>query len=519
MKKSTIADKILKKMNTPKSRDIDIETEDFNAGDSTKNDNFGSGNDDSDSDDDAKMAEEQAKRSHYVPTDKSKIKKTTINLGEKYVGSKVDRSELFDHQSEEEQDSEQDSEINEDEEEGSDILADITDSEAEDMEEIDDNSDQEQFVSEDEENIQSQSEDEDEQFKRTQITKLIQEEKEQVISRASNTAKVDALKGFTILKQGSQFDKILDSRIKIQKAIINGNSLPINPDALAEFQTEKTPELLKEVNTKLFDLIKKLTKVRSITLKSITKQEDIPNPKKRKLKYMIETNLELNNLETPIRKTILTKWSNRVQSASGMGALNQNKFKVLNQSIWTQVNNELNDIDRLVKKTKINRRGITPLGYKDEQKKEIDDDDDLEENDGGASLSNIDKTLQSNEFIFDDDDFYRLLLNDMINKKLDQKQSNSQAILMLSKNKLQKNYDRMATKGRKLKYTVQDSLVQFEMPKRERFNWDDDQIDELFAGLMGMKVQMDESDEEDAVEDAEHEDLHTFKESGVKLFG
>lgn len=516
-----MADKILRRMNKPQVKDVDIESADFNAGEGSRE----SENENSDSDDDEKNAQELAKRSHYVATDKSKIKRTTINLGEKYVGAKVNRAELFDM--EESKDDVSDAS------DASDILGDVTDSEAEEGESEQEGNDDgevsgQEYQSDDEQDelqsevqSESQDEDEDEAFKRSQITRLIQEEKEQVLSRASNTAKVDALKGYTILKQGSQFDKILDTRIKLQKAMVSGNSLPIDAQTLAQFQTERTPQLVQEVNDKLLELISKLTRARGIALSAITKEE-APAPKKRKLSSMLRANAKMDELETPLRKAVLSKWSNRVQAASGMGALNQNKFKVLNQSIWTQVSNELGDIDRLVKKTKVNRRGVKPLGYQQETNVAEDDEDETESAtaSGLASLSNIDKSLELNEHIFDDDDFYRMLLNDMINKKLDQKQANSQAILMLSKNKLQKNYDRMATKGRKLKYTVQDSLVQFEMPKRERFVWDDDQIDELFAGLMGMKVQMGESDEEaDVDSDVEHEDLSTFKDSGVKLFG
>jgi protein AATF/BFR2 len=117
------------------------------------------------------------------------------------------------------------------------------------------------------------------------------------------------------------------------------------------------------------------------------------------------------------------------------------------------------------------------------------------------------------------------LLNDMINKKLDQKQANNSAVFMLSKNKMQKSYDRMATKGRKLKYTVQESLVQFEIPRRKYYSWGDDQIDELFAGLFGMRIDMDDSDndlsdsENKGLDEQKVEDISALKQSGVKLFG
>jgi len=198
---------------------------------------------------------------------------------------------------------------------------------------------------------------------------------------------------------------------------------------------------------------------------------------------------------------------------------------VVNQSVWSQVNNQLDDLDRLVKKTKINRRGVNPIGYDEELKadKQVDNDtesDEDEDDEIAAGLSNIDKSLQTNEYVFDDDDFYRLLLNDLINKKLDQKQANnSAAILMLSRNKMQKNYDRMATKGRKLKYTVQEPLAQFEIPKRKQYSWNDEQIDELFAGLFGMKFDLDDDENESETNEETSEDVSALKQSAVKMFG
>ena len=43
--------------------------------------------------------------------------------------------------------------------------------------------------------------------------------------------------------------------------------------------------------------------------------------------------------------------------------MNANKFKTINQSFEQQVNNNLSDMDRLIKRTKLNRRNVTPIGY------------------------------------------------------------------------------------------------------------------------------------------------------------
>lgn len=68
--------------------------------------------------------------------------------------------------------------------------------------------------------------------------------------------------------------------------------------------------------------------------------------------------------------------------------MNANKFRTINQSFEQQVNNNLSDMDRLIKRTKLNRRNITPIGYNPEdhqnQQEEKDgdghdDDEDIPE--------------------------------------------------------------------------------------------------------------------------------------------
>lgn len=522
--KKMLGDKIMAKLNKPKMKDYDIEDEDFKSTTNAEQDN-----DDDDEDDDGKALEEMAKREHYVKVSKSKIRDTTINLGDKYTGSKVGRDQLFDDDKQSDDEDEED-EVDEDEDE-EDILADVTDSEEElieeeqdvedsdneDQSEIDDNSNEEEL---------SEAEDEDEAYKRERIVKLLDSEKQQILSRLSTSAKSDALKGYTVLKQGSEYDRVLDARIKIQKAVLASNNLPVELVSYKENKTEDTETIVKSTEDKLYSLIDRLIRLRSNQLVKdnlVKEPVNIKISKKRSLSEYLEANKKINDAVEPVTKSVLVKWSNRVQSASGMGALNQGKFKVINQNVWSQVNNQLGDLERLIKKTKINRRNITPLGYNAdaEKKVESDEDDDDEDNVKSAGLSNIDKSLQTNDHIFDDDDFYRLLLNDMINKKLDQKQATTSAVLMLSKNKMQKNYDRMATKGRKLKYTVQEPLQQFEIPRRKYYAWGDDQIDELFAGLFGMSFKMEDSDSEDEAhaDEQKSEDISALRESGVKLFG
>lgn len=545
-KKKMLSDRIVAKLNKPKIKDYDIEDEDFNYenGSSSKPDGFNEEDDENDDEEEEREHEELAKRDHYVKVSESKIRGKSLNLGEKYTGSKVGRSELYDNGDSESSNSEEDSEEDDEddyEKNDEDILADVTDSEAEnaneenseEVESGESSADEAEDVDIDTQEVEDE-EDEEEEHKRNRIARLLDTEKQQIFNRLSTSAKTDTLKGYTILRQGAEYDKILDARIKLQKAIISGNSLPIDNKVFEDNKTDQTDSIIEATEGKLYGLIDRLIRLRAKQLlrDDLVKEKVKVNLKKRKLSSYLEANSSIDKACAPIRKSVLMKWSSRVQSASGIGALNQGKFSVINQNVWTQVNNQLGDLDRLIKKTKINRRGITPMGYSEALEKKLEDEVDADDNDDSdsgnnfktAGLSNIDKSLQTNQYIFDDDDFYRLLLNDMVNKKLDQKQANNAAILMLSKNKMQKNYDRMATKGRKLKYTVQEPLIQYEIPRRKYYSWGDDQIDELFAGLFGINLNINDSDNDaeddiDAEQDGQKDDITALRESGLKLFG
>lgn len=71
-------------------------------------------------------------------------------------------------------------------------------------------------------------------------------------------------------------------------------------------------------------------------------------------------------------------------------------------------------MERLKRKTYLNRSAIEPLGYKE------DNTDDIEEEEENPDVPKLVIKKDKNEIkqIFDDEDFYRLLLNDLIDKKI-----------------------------------------------------------------------------------------------------
>ncbi|KAG7820083.1 hypothetical protein KL928_001520 [Ogataea angusta] len=455
-KSRTVAEEIAKELSKPVFKDVDIENEPNSS---------------------SEGSDDEVSREHYVQN-RSRLR--GVEVGENYKGKKVSRGDLYD----EDEARSEGSESEEAESNDSDILADVTDSE---VEEGSDNSEESEEGESEQESGHNDSDASSvgDSYKRERISQLLAEEKKQIISRLSATAKSDAIKGYAILSQHRIFDLILDSRIKLQKAIVSANQLPLNTE-IYDSLSKKEKKEVEKVQEKVFELLEKTINVRRKLYAKDKIEPPAASTKKRSLASLYEETSEFDSVLEPFKKNVLVKWSAKVQAASGSSALQSGKFQTINQDAYSQVQSNLQDMERLVKRTKLNRRGVTPLGMEKDQE----------------------------PILFDDDDFYRVLLNDMVDKKISDKAASSAAIVTMSSNRIHKNYDRKATKGRKLKYTVQEPLQQFEVPKRSEWAWNDDQIDEFFASLLGRKIDMGEEAEE-----LEPEEGEAILKSDLKLFG
>ena len=240
------------------------------------------------------------------------------------------------------------------------------------------------------------------------------------------------------------------------------------------------------------------------------KVDSIKISKKRTFEDAIDNATQLESKLTPYRDAVLTKWSRKVQAASGASALNQSKFSIQNQNAQLQVRTNLADMDRLVKRTRINRSNYVVLG----EEKETSDKEESKEK-ANYKKNKVDANLQERTEIFDDTDFYRILLKDLVDRRMADAGNSEGVKWTVVKPKIKKVVDTKASKGRKLRYHVQEKILNFDAP-RQFIQWNDDQIDELFAGLFGQKIEVDEIEEEEKKED-EGEEVEKFED--FRLFG
>ncbi|CAH2353212.1 protein Bfr2p [[Candida] railenensis] len=511
-------------------------TTEFDIEDNELRDNVFENNSDN-SGDDLSEEDEELQKQHYVKVNKSKLRKDDINLSSKYTGSISSRKDLYgdDEDVDVEEDEDDDEEEEEDEDEDSEDEEGDEDEDGEvdlDDSELDQDSDESQDEDADQFDEQNDVSDDDLSHKRNKLKLLLQSERKQIVSRLSQSASNDALKGYSVLQQHKFFDTILDSRIKLQKSITTSNQLPPNNNvAMSEkLYTKKSKKYLKQSQEKCFDLLDQIFTLRNtmLTKESISKTT-VSKPKKRSLSEYLKVTNEQDSLLNKYRSAVLTKWSSKIQTSSGASALNAGKFKAINQTSEQQVVNNLSDMGRLIKRTKLNRKLVRPLGfdtYLKEKKgaegsdhevgvEEDEDDIDIPKEQNNSKTSSIAEL----DIIFDDEDFYRVLLSDLVDKKVQSSNPASGLTLSLASaqrsQKLNKNIETKASKGRKLRYHIQEPIANFEAP-RNGWKWKDEQIDEFFASLLGQKVNMNEVDEDEDEEDEEEQEVSA---GGIKLFG
>ncbi|KAF5099610.1 hypothetical protein D0Z03_000984 [Geotrichum reessii] len=444
---------------------------------------------------------------HYVAVEKSKLRDDSIVVDDKrYKGSKTSRKDLY-ADSEEEEESEDDNEENDKND---------SDEEEFDDEESMDEDEEMKSDSEDEEEIEENLETPEEvsETKRNKLQAILDTEKKVLASQLSTIAHTDAEKGAAIQQQMTVYESILDTRIKLQKGLAAANTFPLTSESLDKIKTDESDAKIEKLKKSLYKLLDELTSIRVNMMKADgIKIDRIKISKKRTFENVVDNATQLENTLTPYRDAVLTKWSRKVQAASGASALNQSKFSIQNQNAQLQVSTNLADMDRLVKRTRINRSNYEVLG---EEKENADKEKDSEEK-ANYKKNKVDANLQERTEIFDDTDFYRILLKDLVDRRMADAGTSEGVKWTVVKPKVKKVVDTKASKGRKLRYHVQEKILNFDAP-RQFVQWNDDQIDELFAGLFGQKIEVDEI-EDDKKEEQEEEEVESDKFEGFQLFG
>ncbi|KAI6906435.1 hypothetical protein D0869_13807 [Hortaea werneckii] len=452
-----------------------------------------SGSDDGAGDDDAP----EGGREHYVDVGKSKLRRgKDVALGPQYRGSKVSRRDMSD----DEEDDPFSKGFDEEESEAEDPQDDFGSSGEEDDQDEDD---------EDETPDTDMDEDEDEGAARPRLgaarndadlaeaRKAMADEQKQVAATLTQASQADAEKGRAVKKQRTAFDALLGARMKLQKGLVGANTLVGMPEDDINNQRETASDAISAAETAAFNLWSSLTSFRDDLISARTGE-------KRK-RSAFTTTTPTSKLWTytqdqeesfqPHRTATLQKWSAKTRGPSALPQQSRLNNTAQQTGIMDVINEQLTtNSERLLK------RAQTPRSC--------------------APLQLSHKVTEDSK-IYDDADFYGLLLKELLEQKSADSVAASNIDLsfqMRRDNKTKKNVDTKASKGRKLRYTVHEKLQNFMVPE-DRASWGERQTDELFGSLFGQRLGLAEDGKEgEGEQEMEDQQEVDPAEAGLMMF-
>ncbi len=338
---------------------------------------------------------------------------------------------------------------------------------------------------------------------RAALRKMLAEEQKTVAASLSKAAKADITKGQAIKQQRTTFDSLLNTRIKLQKALIATNSM--GTSATGSDDHSKAIEAAEKAALRLWTTLSELrSSLQPSTSKSLPLSLTTSSTHSRPSSTLWERMQEHDAFNIPKRRATLTKWSQKTNPAVALPRANKFSQTPSQQPLTSVLDQHLSttNASKLLAKTQI-PRSCAPIQ--------------------AASRVPSDPT------IYDDADFYTLLLRELVDQRMADPTttgaapitSNGTSLPSNRQFKVKKSVDTKASKGRKMRYTVHEKLQNFMAPE-DLGSWGERQRAELFGSLFGRKVRLGEDDDFDDVGemDGEAENGEGMEgEVGLRLFG
>lgn len=340
---------------------------------------------------------------------------------------------------------------------------------------------------------------------RATLRQMMAESQRSVIATISAATKADIAKGKAIKQQRSTFDALLNTRIRLQKSLIAVNSFSPPTDGKSNPTSEPSIQAAETAALKLWNQLDTLRQ---------SLREDSSASKKHPFEATLTTptsalwsHMQTHETQTtPHRRAILSKWSIKLQlpaqlrpNLSSISSSTQTPLPaLLDQHLSTQ------NSTRLMARSRI-PRSCAP-----------------------SSLPTSPSSSSLSPKIYDDSDFYTLLLRDLVDQRMGDNNTNNNPSNTTSLPPLHSfatntdlkppkrhrpNVDTKASKGRKMRYTVHEKLRDF-MVRDDRSTWGEKQVTELFGGLLGVR----NAERDVLMEDEDEENEERREEEGLMLF-
>lgn len=212
----------------------------------------------------------------------------------------------------------------------------------------------------------------------------------------------------------------------------------------------------------------------------------------------------------------LNKWSSKIQAVTPSVLLpsNRNAFSTTSQHIKSApqlIDETLADHSKVLARTRIYRGK------------------------GGRLAADEDGTgAKEDPEVFDDTDFYHQLLRDIIDARGNGTGGNDDWMAAQKEKKAKKKVDTKASKGRKLRsvtwtwtcfsahsvlsYEVHEKIQSFMVPVSTQGGWHEEQIDELFASLLGKGFESAMQEAGETADEPLHEEADAALQ-GFRVFG
>jgi len=258
-------------------------------------------------------------------------------------------------------------------------------------------------------------------------------------------------KGVAVVSQLATWDKLLEQRILLQKMLTKVNTFPLDLKEFMDPEDKEHRDLVKQAGKSLTKLVHKSGQLKNaMERKSVEECKVVGD-------NIDEWLVDVAKTSEDGRRDVITKWSDRTQRVGAMGNMNTSALE--------QIDQIMNNVPRMVKRTRVKRVDCTVLGGR-KVKEEMN--------------------------LFDDSDFYHHLLRELIEKKTTANSDSAEVgkqWLQIQKlrAKLKKKVDTKASKGRKVRYDIHTKLVNFMAPTNQQNQMTDSARNELFSSLFGAR--------------------------------
>lgn len=333
------------------------------------------------------------------------------------------------------------------------------------------------------------------QQKRADLRALLSGQAQSLASGLSQATNADVKKGRAVKKQYQTFDRLLDCRMKIQKALNTPAHLPTQQDTHP--LSSEAEEALRGAQQAALNLFNTMSSFRD-SIKEIPATGNTSKKRKRLPKYESLDDLDsmwsaLNDHELDAqasRRVVLDKWSNKVKASDPTRATANARYKNLDPTAHN---------DNLTK--------ILDTYVINEQEKHFRSDEAQQQEHSEAS-----------SLPYDDSLFYQSLLRELIASRANASSAGDNLSLSALPHKLhpsgnkqnKKTIDTKASKGRKVRYTVHEKLQNFMAAEgdtgRDTAMWSERGKNEFFGSLFGQDRALIE-DNDEPMDDQENGNL------------